>query len=216
MATQYFRITAYSQEQNVSVILDSYGMYETLEDFRLYIFSKGFEIIAASTDENFIDVNIDKTEQDEKHILSRAHHNGKPAKIACEQDGITYNAIQVGEKIYIPNKGTELKQVKDNPKENKENEAKQVSNNEDGSYVKSYYKIKDENPGAIVFYRVGDFYEVLSPDAETVSVMLNLTLINRNFGSDNIPMCGVPQHSIDTYTQKLTDCGFKVAVSEPI
>ena len=80
-----------------------------------------------------------------------------------------------------------------------------------------YLDIKDKYPDTIVFYRLGDFYEMFFDDAELVSHELELTLTGRNAGLDErVPMCGVPFHAYETYMQKLLDRGYKVAICEQL
>ena len=80
-----------------------------------------------------------------------------------------------------------------------------------------YLEIKDKYPDTIIFYRLGDFYEMFFDDAETVSHELELTLTGRNAGlEERVPMCGVPYHAYETYMQKLLDRGFKVAICEQL
>ena len=80
-----------------------------------------------------------------------------------------------------------------------------------------YLEIKDKYPDTIIFYRLGDFYEMFFDDAELVSHELELTLTGRNAGLDErVPMCGVPYHAYETYMQKLLDRGYKVAICEQL
>ncbi len=78
-----------------------------------------------------------------------------------------------------------------------------------------YIEIKSANPGSLLFYRMGDFYELFFDDAEEASRALGITLTKRgkHLGED-IPMCGVPVHAADDYLQKLIKLGFRVAVCE--
>ena len=80
-----------------------------------------------------------------------------------------------------------------------------------------YLEIKAANPGCLLFYRMGDFYELFFDDAEVASRALGITLTRRgrHNGAD-IPMCGVPIHAADSYLQKLIARGFRVAVCEQI
>src|SRR5262245_4887465 len=80
-----------------------------------------------------------------------------------------------------------------------------------------YLEIKAANPDCLLFYRMGDFYEMFFDDAETASRALGITLTRRgkHQGAD-IPMCGVPIHAADQYLQKLIALGFRVAVCEQI
>ena len=69
-----------------------------------------------------------------------------------------------------------------------------------------YMNIKDKYEDAIVFYRLGDFYEMFFEDAITASRELELTLTGRNSGLDEkVPMCGVPFHAYEGYLQKLVE-----------
>ena len=80
-----------------------------------------------------------------------------------------------------------------------------------------YLEIKDKYPDTIIFYRLGDFYEMFFDDAILVSHELELTLTGRNAGlSERVPMCGVPFHAYETYMQKLLDRGYKVAICEQL
>ena len=77
---------------------------------------------------------------------------------------------------------------------------------------RQYAELKSQHPDAVLFFRVGDFYEMFHSDAVEVSRMLNLTLTQRN----GIPMCGVPFHASRSYIGRLLKLGRKVAVSEQI
>src|ERR1700726_1069070 len=83
--------------------------------------------------------------------------------------------------------------------------------------MEQYIEIKAANPGCLLFYRMGDFYELFFDDAEVASRALGITLTKRgrHNGAD-IPMCGVPIHAADAYLQKLIARGFRVAVCEQI
>ncbi len=78
-----------------------------------------------------------------------------------------------------------------------------------------YLKIKQAHPGCLLFYRMGDFYELFFDDAVTASAALDITLTRRGqHAGEDIPMCGVPVHSADGYLQRLIRHGHKVAVCE--
>lgn len=78
-----------------------------------------------------------------------------------------------------------------------------------------YCQIKEENRDCIVFYRLGDFYEMFFEDAELASRELDLTLTARDCGQDKrAPMCGVPYHSSEAYINRLIAKGYKVAICE--
>ncbi len=81
--------------------------------------------------------------------------------------------------------------------------------------MQHYLKTKEEYPGCILFYRLGDFYEMFFEDAKIVSKELELTLTGRACGLDErAPMCGVPFHAADTYLNRLVQKGYKVAICE--
>lgn len=78
-----------------------------------------------------------------------------------------------------------------------------------------YRQIKGEHPEAILFFRMGDFYEMFCDDAVIASEALDLVLTSKNAGIDGkIPMCGVPHHAVDNYIAKLISKGFRVAICE--
>ncbi|WP_246780367.1 DNA mismatch repair protein MutS [Rhizobium sp. AQ_MP] len=83
--------------------------------------------------------------------------------------------------------------------------------------MEQYIEIKAANPGSLLFYRMGDFYELFFEDAVDASRALGITLTKRgqHLGQD-IPMCGVPVHAADDYLQKLITLGFRVAVCEQV
>jgi len=81
--------------------------------------------------------------------------------------------------------------------------------------MEHYLKIKQQNPDALIFYRLGDFYEMFFEDAKVASQVLDLILTGRNAGvEDRVPMCGVPAHALSGYLNKLVQSGFKVAIVE--
>ena len=81
--------------------------------------------------------------------------------------------------------------------------------------MQQYQQIKAQYPDCVIFYRLGDFYEMFFDDAVKVSTMLDLTLTGRDCGLETrAPMCGVPYHSADTYISKLVSMGEKVAICE--
>ncbi len=80
-----------------------------------------------------------------------------------------------------------------------------------------YFSIKEKYPDAILFYRMGDFYEMFHSDAEKAADVLGITLTSRNKNKENaVPLCGVPFRAADTYIAKLIKHGFKVAVCEQV
>ena len=83
--------------------------------------------------------------------------------------------------------------------------------------MQHYLKMKEENPDAILFYRLGDFYEMFFEDAKLVSQELDLVLTGRSAGvEEKVPMCGVPFHAANSYIQRLVKKGYKVAICEQL
>lgn len=83
--------------------------------------------------------------------------------------------------------------------------------------MQHYMAMKEENPDALLMYRLGDFYELFFDDALTASGVLELTLTGRNCGLDErAPMCGVPFHAAESYIVRLVKAGYKVAVCEQL
>ena len=83
--------------------------------------------------------------------------------------------------------------------------------------MRQYMEIKDEHLDELLFYRIGDFYELFFEDGEIASRELELTLTGKNAGLDErVPMCGVPFHSVKPYIEKLVNKGFKVAICEQL
>ena len=81
--------------------------------------------------------------------------------------------------------------------------------------MREYLKTKSEYEGIILFYRLGDFYEMFFDDAITASHELELTLTGKQCGlSERVPMCGVPHHAVNIYLEKLIEKGYKVAICE--
>jgi DNA mismatch repair protein MutS len=78
-----------------------------------------------------------------------------------------------------------------------------------------YFEVKNQYKDFILFYRLGDFYEMFFDDAKTASRELELTLTGRDCGeAERAPMCGVPYHSAEGYIGKLVSKGYKVAICE--
>ncbi len=83
--------------------------------------------------------------------------------------------------------------------------------------MERYMAVKGEHPGAILLFRMGDFYEMFFEDAQNASKVLGLTLTSRDKASDNpIPMAGFPYHQLDAYLQKLIHSGFRAAICDQV
>jgi DNA mismatch repair protein MutS len=84
--------------------------------------------------------------------------------------------------------------------------------------LQQYLEIKEQYPGTILFYRMGDFYEMFFEDAEVAAKVLGITLTSRSHKDDThkIPMCGVPFHALTGYLGKMVNAGFRVAICEQV
>ena len=82
--------------------------------------------------------------------------------------------------------------------------------------MRQFHHFKEKYPDAILFFRMGDFYETFYEDAQTCSRVLGLALTSRNKGPNPIPLAGVPYHAVDGYLKKMLQAGYKVAVCEQV
>ena len=83
--------------------------------------------------------------------------------------------------------------------------------------MKQYMEIKDNYEDSIIFFRLGDFYEMFFEDAIIASRVLELTLTGKQAGLDErVPMCGIPHHAYASYVDTLIDKGYKVAICEQL
>ena len=80
-----------------------------------------------------------------------------------------------------------------------------------------YMEIKDKHEDCIIFFRLGDFYEMFFDDAIIASRELELTLTGKNAGlEERVPMCGIPHHAYSSYIDTLVEKGYKVAIVEQL
>ena len=99
----YYRITAYHIEKDISIIMDSYGLFERKWQFSADLIKKGFDILEVSDDSQFLDGNIERlTEEYSDKFVLRAYVEGKPEYLTQTIGRISYKAVKVGDKIYIP------------------------------------------------------------------------------------------------------------------
>lgn len=83
--------------------------------------------------------------------------------------------------------------------------------------MQHYVSLKEQYPDALLFYRVGDFYEMFFEDAKTASRELDLILTGKSAGlKDRVPMCGVPHHAVQNYVVRLVSKGYKIAICEQL
>ena len=92
-----------------------------------------------------------------------------------------------------------------------------IDKNKLSPMMRQYVDIKEENSDVILFFRLGDFYEMFFEDAITASRVLELTLTGKQAGlSERVPMCGIPHHAYSSYVDILIDKGYKVAICEQL
>ncbi len=82
--------------------------------------------------------------------------------------------------------------------------------------MKQFHHFKEKYPDAVLFFRMGDFYETFYEDARICSRVLGLALTSRSKGPNPVPLAGVPYHAVDTYLKKMLQAGYKVAVCEQV
>ena len=83
--------------------------------------------------------------------------------------------------------------------------------------MKQYFEVKDRYPDCILFFRLGDFYEMFFEDAIVASKTLEIALTGKSCGlEERAPMCGIPFHSANSYISKLVEAGYKVAIGEQL
>ena len=83
--------------------------------------------------------------------------------------------------------------------------------------MQKYLETKEQYKDCILFYRLGDFYEMFFDDAKVASKELELTLTGKSCGQEErAPMCGIPYHAVDSYINKLVSRGYKVAICEQL
>lgn len=102
MNNNYFRITGYYPKDNFCFIVDSNGMFEKLWQFSSFLVTHDIEVIQVNKLDDILDINIKPVEFDGNNILLRAIKDGKPEQVEQVVNGITYKAIKVADKIYIP------------------------------------------------------------------------------------------------------------------
>ena len=102
--SNYYRITCYWPKEDLSVIVDSNGMFDKLWKFSSHVVSLGFKVIEVSNGDTFLDGNIDRAEVNKERMFLRSYHAGKPVYTPYVVDGKTYKAVQVDDLVYVPDK----------------------------------------------------------------------------------------------------------------
>lgn len=83
--------------------------------------------------------------------------------------------------------------------------------------MKQYYDVKEQHPGCVLFFRMGDFYELFEDDAVIASKVLGITLTARNNGAAGAtPLCGFPYHAAERYVPKMVNAGYRIAICEQV
>jgi len=100
----YYRITAYHEKEDLSVIMDSNGLYEKIWQFSSFLIGKGFTVIEVSGEDKFLDGNITRVAPDNKKHILRAHAKGRPESVTHKHNGVAYCATKVADKIYVPDR----------------------------------------------------------------------------------------------------------------
>lgn len=100
----YYRITGYCESEDFCFIMDCYGMFEKLWQFSSYLLQKGLKVLEVSNADKFLDGNISHASENAERLILRANAKGKPEYVTQMIDGITYKAVKVADKIYIPDK----------------------------------------------------------------------------------------------------------------
>lgn len=100
----YFRITGYCEEKDFCFIVDCYGYYDKLWQVSADFVGKGMKIIAVGAAEKFLDGNITPMEYRTDYMLARATCNGRPIETTFTVEGVTYKALKVNDKIYVPDR----------------------------------------------------------------------------------------------------------------
>lgn len=99
---QYFRVTAYHKEINVSAIFDTNGFFDKIWQLSSYLIGKGFTILEVTKEENLIDINIDRIAYDKDHIYLRDCQTGKPTYLEDTINGQKRKVVQVNDLMYVP------------------------------------------------------------------------------------------------------------------
>ena len=87
----------------------------------------------------------------------------------------------------------------------------------DTPMMRQFLSVKAQHPDAVVFYRMGDFYEMFLDDAQLVAPILDIALTTRDKGkADAVPMCGVPVHAADAHIKRLAELGHRIAICEQV
>ena len=102
--SNYYRITGYCEQEDFCFILDCYGVFEKLWQFSSFLVQKGLKVLEVGSDAKFLDGNIPRAPENAEKLILRANAKGKPEFTMQTIDGVTYKAVKIADKIYIPDK----------------------------------------------------------------------------------------------------------------
>ncbi len=102
--SNYFRITGYCESEDFCFILDCYGCYEKPWQFSSFLVQKGLKVLEVSSTDKFLDGNISRAPENAEKLLLRANAKGKPEYVTQAIDGVTYKAVKVADKFYVPDR----------------------------------------------------------------------------------------------------------------
>lgn len=98
----YYRITGYCEQEDFSFILDCYGAFEKLWQFSSLLVQKGLKVLEVGNETKFTDGNIAHITENTEKVVLRASAKGKPEYITQTINGVSYKAVKIADKIYIP------------------------------------------------------------------------------------------------------------------
>lgn len=102
--SNYFRITGYCESEDFCFILDCHGSYEKLWQFSSFLVQKGLKVLEVGSDTKFLDGNIPRAPENAEKLLLRANTKGKSEYVTQAINGVTYKAVKVADKIYVPDR----------------------------------------------------------------------------------------------------------------
>ena len=105
----YFRITAYHIEQDISAILDSNGRFEKLWQFSSYLVGKGVKVLEVSNGDKFLDGNMKRAKEHSEYLYIQSAQRGQPTKTTVTVDGKTYRAVEICGRRYMPDRNEVVK-----------------------------------------------------------------------------------------------------------
>ncbi len=100
----YYRITGYCEKKDFCFIIDCYGKFEKLWQFSSYLLQKGLKVLEVGNSEKFMDGNFERITEPTDKLILRATAHGKPEYTTQNIDGVTYKALEVDNKTYIPDR----------------------------------------------------------------------------------------------------------------